>query len=118
MTCTTKSVIINYYLILTVYAGDGSFCLELGALNVARRFGSMRRCWMSATLCFKSPRGLSLLGEYGFGRNHAPVDCQSTSLQVAKLYLENHFAKERTGRERMVRRRGNIAGCYDDQARE
>lgn len=46
---------------------------------------------------------------------------------MANLHLENHFIqrkrgdeveRERLGRRRMVRRRGNIAGCHDEEAGE
>lgn len=67
-------------------------------LIVARRLYSMRRCWMSATLCFKGPWA-SVPGVCtGLGRNHAPVNCQSTSLQVANLHLENHFTQRKKRR--------------------
>lgn len=85
----------------------------------------MRRCWTSATLCFECPWASVPGVSTGLGRNHAPVNCQSTSLRVANLHLENHFTqrkrgdehkRRRPGRRRMVRRRGNRAGCHGEEA--
>lgn len=59
----------------------------------------MRGCWTSATLCFESPWASVPGVSTGSGRNHAPVNCQSTSLRVANLHLENHFTQRKRGDE-------------------
>lgn len=73
----------------------------------------------------QEPLGLSPWGRYGFReKNHAPGNCQSTRFQ-SNRHLENHFTQTKTGdeserrpaRKSMMWRKGNIAGCHDEQAK-
>lgn len=70
----------------------------------------------------QGPLGLSLGGEYGF--REKPVNCQSTSLRVANLHLENHFTQRKRVNELerrrpagrgMVRRKGNMVAMVRKQ---
>lgn len=84
---------------------------------MAMRSYSMRSCWTSATLFFECPWASVPGVRTGLGRNHAPVNCQSTSLREANLHLENHFTQRkrgdehksgRPGRRRMVRKQSRL----------
>lgn len=87
----------------------------------------MRRCWTLATLSFKSPLGLSPWGEHGFKEKPRTSQLPVHKLQNGQpppgesLCMEkrgDEVERRRPERRRMVRRRGNIAGCHDEKAGE